>query len=147
MTSIPPAAQELARVFDPSEGIAPRATALERRLGWIYFVGVGDESPVKIGFSESVETRVAQLQTAHWNDIDVLGVIRGSRSLETQVHTRLADARVRGEWFAREAALDVLEFLRSRPVPAAKLAAVPEAYPRDPFDPQKPVPRIGGNPA
>ena len=60
---------------------------------------------VKVGRSNDVETRLAQLQTGNPRDLSVWVKFPGTASLETELHRIFRDDRQRGEWFTVSATL------------------------------------------
>lgn len=58
------------------------------------------ESPVKIGWSTRLDTRLRTLQNANSSEIRVLRTIDGDRWVEVWLHQRFAANRMDGEWFA-----------------------------------------------
>lgn len=67
---------------------------------YVYFIGPTN-GPVKIGFSIAPYERVANLQTAHWDKLELLAKVAGTEADERTYHDRFAAARIRGEWFSR----------------------------------------------
>jgi len=68
--------------------------------GVVYFLRCGETGPVKIGWSGSMTlSRIRSLQTAHYEDLTVIGYIVGGRSVEGAWHKRFRLFRIRGEWF------------------------------------------------
>lgn len=83
--------------------LAPAVEAMDRSVAKrdgsrVYFARAGDR--IKVGWSKNVATRIAQLQTGNPDPIQLLATTPGGRSLEREVHSRFADARVTGEWFS-----------------------------------------------
>lgn len=73
----------------------------------IYFMRKGLEGPIKIGYTSSLaETRMAQLQVGHHEQLYLLGTIIGTISDEYSLHKELERYSIRGEWF--EPALELL---------------------------------------
>lgn len=66
---------------------------------WIYFVQAGDGGPVKIGRAVNVKHRLAELQTAHYEDLRLLVAVQGTVFDERRLHREFQQARIRGEWF------------------------------------------------
>ena len=54
---------------------------------------------VKIGYSDNVLMRLAHLQSGSPVEMELLGVARGGFELEAELHRRLAEHRLHGEWF------------------------------------------------
>jgi hypothetical protein len=65
----------------------------------VYFIQVGDDGPVKVGWSADPSKRLAQLQTSHPDKLYIRGVTIGSAFTERDIHARLAAHRLNGEWF------------------------------------------------
>lgn len=59
--------------------------------GYIYFARLGDL--VKVGFSKNPDERVHRLNAL------LLGVCKGNRELEAELHSEFSDLHERGEWF------------------------------------------------
>lgn len=66
----------------------------------IYFVRAGAHGPVKIGKTNDVATRVAELATAHYETLSVLATLDVANRVETLLHRLLKEHRLKGEWFA-----------------------------------------------
>lgn len=111
--------QALKRIDDAFKpGHRPEPRGRPRRvqptdLGWIYFVEASPDSPIKVGWASDIAKRVAALQTAHWQELRVVGQVPGDQPAEAEAHYELRPHRLRGEWFEREAALALLERLQS----------------------------------
>jgi len=71
--------------------------------GHVYFIRVGDF--IKIGWSTRPMDRLRQLQTSHPDELEIMGTIKGERSLEGKIHKRFSKNRVRGEWFEEDGPL------------------------------------------
>jgi hypothetical protein len=65
----------------------------------IYFVQENN-GPIKIGYSRSPHTRICSIKTNSSSAISLLGVIKGTKEEEKQLHSRFSHLRVRGEWFS-----------------------------------------------
>ncbi len=88
------------------------AIALEREnYGFVYFIRAGEAGPVKIGFSRSVQTRLAALQTAHHERLVLVAKHMGTIETERELHQRFTHLRLEGEWFRVEA--DLLAYIAS----------------------------------
>lgn len=71
-------------------------------VGTIYLVGCGTAGPVKIGFTtKEPAERMAALQTGSPDTLHLLGSFRGTQEDERQLHARLVEHRLHGEWFRR----------------------------------------------
>lgn len=78
----------------------------------VYFMRVGEDGPFKIGQSIDPKRRLREVQGAHFQDVSLVRVVRGTSGLEAALHSRFAGDRLRGEWFAPSRA--VLRFVFSR---------------------------------
>lgn len=81
----------------PRKRKAPRWVALP---SWVYFIG-GDIGAIKIGRAIRPKRRLMQLQMGSPIEISILAITEGGAELEAAYHSRFADTRLRGEWFAR----------------------------------------------
>jgi hypothetical protein len=79
----------------------------------VYVISAGDHQ--KVGSTSALKTRVAQLQWAHYADLELvfsvsLDSLAAARRVEHYAHGLLADHHVRGEWFRVEpqAAIDAV---------------------------------------
>ena len=79
----------------------------------IYFLS--DMEYVKIGFSNSIKTRIYQIQTSNPKDLSVELIIDGDYSFEQKIHNDLKDFYIRGEWFYySDSVKEYIERLKSR---------------------------------
>ena len=67
----------------------------------IYFVQRGQAGPIKIGYTskDDVRDRIANLQTASPEPLNLLGCIDGGREKEQALHRLFSAHRLHGEWF------------------------------------------------
>lgn len=95
---------------------------------YVYFARPGEDPVVKIGITMELDQRLASIQTHHYRDIHLVGVIdmrqvygdeHGTRvdyldlarQRERQIHSQFQDCRLRGEWFHLTPQLS--EFIRA----------------------------------
>ncbi len=103
----------LMRAAEREESRKQRALAVaisasaQNEPGRIYFAECGDF--IKIGYTLSVERRIASLSTGNPAPISVLLVVKGKRGFERHLHNRFAKIRSRGEWFEKHP--DLLSFI------------------------------------
>ncbi len=89
----------------------------------IYFIRAGDTTHVKVGFAAYRHIRLAELQCGNPLPLHLEAAIPGSRLEEKQLHRRLAEFHVQGEWFnltveqVKGAAGSLLPALREAPKP------------------------------
>lgn len=65
----------------------------------IYFVQCGKDGPIKIGCSDDVEKRIAQMQIGCPYELALLWQIKGDNEDEASLHEQWKHEKVRGEWF------------------------------------------------
>lgn len=98
----------------------------------VYVIGVDTEGPVKIGVTKNnAATRLADLQMGSAEELHVLHTVSGvQRDVERKVHSALASARRRGEWFSVSLteAIDAIELVLS----AGKSWWIPQPLPEPP---------------
>lgn len=70
----------------------------------LYAVKSGDGRRIKIGISADPQRRIANLQTAHGDKLEVLAIVEGGREREARLHRRLRKSRTSGEWFRADCA-------------------------------------------
>ncbi len=107
-----PSADELARIeararqltMDLEDWIVQPERKVRSKRGLIYFVRAGEN--VKIGFTQNVDQRVAQLQTFFPFQLEITLVLPGSLLTERQLHHRFRASRVTGEWFRHGPEID-----------------------------------------
>lgn len=62
---------------------------------------------IKIGYSESPLSRAGNMQTGNPHELELMAVIPGDTGLESYLHERFAELRVRGEWFECTGLLEI----------------------------------------
>src|SRR6478672_1692450 len=104
--------------------------------GFVYFVGTRQSELVKVGFSESVSARIAEMQIGCPERLHLYGKIAGPVELERRIHAAFGFHRAHGEWFEREPVLRFLEAAKVDPdaailrAEAARIVAVEVARSR-----------------
>lgn len=73
----------------------------KEKIGYVYFLQMGEDGPIKIGFSQDVCERVASLQTNQPFPLRLIGVEIGSFATEKALHRRFLvyQTRPNSEWF------------------------------------------------
>lgn len=104
---------------DEAEGEDGWGDVLEELTSFVYFITAGDitvdGTPVKIGVATDPTERLADLQVGHHEQLALATTVPGGRTLEQQLHSVLADSRIRGEWFRATARLrDLVDALETR---------------------------------
>lgn len=87
------------QLADEREDRSISALKALKGISLVYFIG-NPHGPVKIGFTTDIFNRVISLQIGSPMLLQVLGVIPGTRELETHLHSQFSTSKVRGEWFA-----------------------------------------------
>jgi len=67
--------------------------------GYVYFIQGAVGGPIKIGWSQDVDKRVAELQTGNPEPLSVINMIPGTKNDERRLHDLLGHLRISGEWF------------------------------------------------
>ena len=83
-----------------------------QREGDVYFVQSGSDGPIKIGWSQDVARRIAELQTANAHALVLLGTVPGTMEDEATIHVHFAHLRMEAEWFRNSS--EIHAFLRER---------------------------------
>lgn len=83
-------------VASPSEGEATKAT---KEGGFVYFIGSGHGSPVKIGWAADPERRLCALQVGNPYKLTILARQTGTEKDERALHRQFKAHRLAGEWF------------------------------------------------
>ncbi len=81
----------------------------------IYFIQHGKDGPIKISYTTDDSTfhsRLSILQTGSPVELMPLGIGRGARSDECELHQLFAEEHIRGEWFHPDDAL--LRYIHTR---------------------------------
>ena len=86
---------------------------------FVYILSNSENGFLKVGVSNNVEKRIKQLQTGSWATLSMeykSMVCSNSFNIETAVHQKLVDQRVRGEWFDvdLETAMSLIEMENHR---------------------------------
>lgn len=70
-------------------------------VGCVYFVQVGCDGPVKIGFTRNLKQRLSALQTSQHEQLNLLGILEpATMQIERSLHIQFAEHRRGGEWFS-----------------------------------------------
>ena len=75
----------------------------------IYFIRGKESGNIKIGFSNMPKKRKTNLQTAHYEELEFIGFMNGSREDEARIHEMFTKFRIRGEWY--RPAPDLIDFV------------------------------------
>ncbi len=65
----------------------------------VYFIQAGEGGPIKIGHGKNPRKRLTMLQSGNPMTLTLLAELPGGKEEEQEMHTRLREYRVRGEWF------------------------------------------------
>jgi Meiotically Up-regulated Gene 113 (MUG113) protein len=83
----------------------------EPPTSFVYVVRADGDDPIKVGRAVDVRKRIAGLQTGNPRPLRLLHVLPGGAQLEWQLHYRLRNCRLVGEWFGGEEIPAFLEFV------------------------------------
>lgn len=84
--------------------------APKERDGVVYFVQAGPGGPIKVGWTQDVDRRISELQTANAKKLVLLGTVSGTMETEASLHARFSHLRLEAEWFRDSA--EIHTFLR-----------------------------------
>ena len=77
---------------------------------FVYIVQGDPETPIKVGTAGNPKARIAGMQTGNPQILRLLNALPGSEALEFNLHQRMPDARIRGEWFGGPKAEELIDF-------------------------------------
>lgn len=77
----------------------PNTKPPRRRTHVVYFIEGEGTGLVKIGFAESVSSRISQMRTGSPVRLILLCTITGGKDVEREMHRRFSADRSHGEWF------------------------------------------------
>jgi len=75
----------------------------------IYFIRGKESGNIKIGFSMNPDKRKAHLQTAHYEELEFIGIMDGTLDDEAKIKERFLKFNIRGEWYSPVS--DILNFV------------------------------------
>jgi hypothetical protein len=78
----------------------------------IYFIKNVVNGQIKIGFADSPNKRLADLQTGSTDKLVLIRSIDGDKATEAALHERFAVHRLQGEWFTP--ADEILQFIKTK---------------------------------
>jgi len=78
---------------------AQRKSKLERKGDSLYFVQARGTGRIKIGRSKNPKRRLQSLQTGNAKELRLIASLEGLGWRERDLHERLREWRVSGEWF------------------------------------------------
>jgi mRNA-degrading endonuclease HigB of HigAB toxin-antitoxin module len=81
----------------------------------IYFIRGKQSGNIKIGYSIHPSQRKANLQTAHYEDLEFVGIMDGSFEDESKLKERFVKFNIRGEWY--RPVKEILDFIEQHKLP------------------------------
>ena len=66
---------------------------------YIYIISCGEDSPVKVGYTQNVSNRLDELQVGNPYLLQVEAAIPGNERCEGILHEQFYGTSIRGEWF------------------------------------------------
>ena len=76
----------------------------------IYFIRGKESGNIKIGFSTSPKKRKSTLHSAHYEELEFMGIMRGSLDDEAEIKERFSKSNIRGEWYRPSS--EVMDFVK-----------------------------------
>jgi hypothetical protein len=70
-----------------------------RTVGWVYFIEAAEVGRIKIGYSGAPSVRSGDMLTGSPVDHEIIGVLRGTKVIESQVKAGFLAIRWKREWF------------------------------------------------
>lgn len=89
----------------------------------VYFIQHPINGRIKIGKSFMVQKRLEQLSKQERVPLELLGVIKGYSTEESDLHSYFNDIRLHGEWF--DSTSELIEFIADQTIPLDALQEVP----------------------
>lgn len=84
----------------------------KKSKGWVYFLQA-ENGLIKIGYSTDVNGRVETIQSLSPLKVNLLTILKGSRSLEANYHKTFAKHKHHGEWFeTNEPLMNLIETIK-----------------------------------
>ncbi len=71
----------------------------EHITGYVYVISFGEESPVKIGYTQNVDHRLGELQVGNPYRLRIEVALPGNEKCERVLHEQFGNVWIRGEWF------------------------------------------------
>lgn len=84
----------------------PPERALKSETSRVYFAYSPDAKKVKIGYSNSPESRIQSLQTGSPVPLKIIGTIAGGQDVEKKLHEMFSRDHSHGEWFHMSEEID-----------------------------------------
>jgi len=78
------------------------------KLKGVYFITDSNMKAIKIGFSNDIEKRVAELQTGNPCELKILGWLNCDKKYEKVFHQKIKNSKIKGEWFEWQPARDLM---------------------------------------
>jgi hypothetical protein len=82
---------------------------LSGKTVYVYFMQIGDDGPIKIGFTKNIRHRLSVVQIGNPALVRLIAVTDGGRAKEFELHNRFKKYRLYGEWF--EPNQELLEYI------------------------------------
>jgi hypothetical protein len=83
--------------------------AFGKHLSRVYFIGRGEDGPIKVGVAHDPAMRMINLQIGSPEELYLLASMRGDRDVERMLHAVFSMDHIRGEWFRRSP--QIVEFI------------------------------------
>lgn len=83
----------------PVPPVVTTETSINGTIRGVYFIQGELSGLIKIGYSRNIVARICDLQSGSGEHVVLLGIVRGSSSIERNLHKRFDKYRRHGEWF------------------------------------------------
>jgi hypothetical protein len=105
--------EDLKRIPHPQASVAKLGHRKPPKWCSVYFIQMGADGPIKIGWAVNVNSRLAELQCASPFDLSVRFTAPGDVLEEGLLHGKFSRSRLRGEWFRPTP--ELLDFIERKP--------------------------------
>lgn len=73
----------------------------------VYMIAMAGSDPIKVGVTGNLTNRLIGIQSSTPHKLEIVAVFEGDETCERHLHRELQDHHVSGEWFERDAVLDL----------------------------------------
>lgn len=102
------------RNIEDSERVASEAKT--QNESWVYFIESKDSGLVKIGYSKRPKDRFNSIKTMSPEHLNLMGMMPGGKTEESELHKKFSDIRSHGEWFTLTP--ELIEFIEPHRIKA-----------------------------
>lgn len=80
-----------------------------KKESWVYFIESKDSGLIKIGYSINPKQRFGSIKTMSPEHLELIGMMPGGKTEESELHKRFGESRAHGEWFTSSP--ELLDFI------------------------------------